>query len=294
MPINRKGIILAGGKGTRLYPSTKILSKQLLPLYDKPLIYYPLTTLMLSNIREILLISTKKDIQSYKSLLGSGIDLGISIEYAVQDKPNGIAEALLIAENFIDDKYSALILGDNLFYGSELPSKLVSASENKSSTIFAYQVRDPKRYGILEFDEDFKAINVEEKPKKPKSNFAITGLYFFDKLVSKKVKEIKPSSRKELEISEVIKLYLREDNLNVELFSRGIAWIDAGTPEALFDASGFVKTIENRQGLKIGCPEEVAWRMGYINNKELGQIINKFPSCTYKQYLNRILKEESL
>ncbi len=292
MTINRKGIILAGGRGTRLYPSTKIISKQLLPLYDKPLIYYPLTTLMLANIREILLISTSKDIENYKSLFGSGKELGITIEYAVQERPNGIAEAFLIAENFIEDSYSALILGDNLFYGSELPSKLISASEKKSSTIFAYQVSDPKRYGVLEFDENFKAINLEEKPKKPKSNFAITGLYFFDKLVCKKVRKIKPSSRNELEITELIKIYLNEDNLNVEKFGRGVAWIDTGTPESLFDASSYVKTIETRQGLKIGCPEEVAWRMGYINRKQLTKIIDKFPLCSYKQYLNKLIKQE--
>ena len=284
----RKGIIIAGGKGSRLHPLTLALSKQLMPIYDKPMIYYPVSTLMLANIREILVITTRRDIDSFKNLLGDGNSWGIEFSFKIQDEPLGIAEAFLIGKEFINNSPSALILGDNLFHGAELIEKLDKAEKNKGATIFLYPVKDPQRYGIAEFDNNQKVISIVEKPSKPKSKYAITGLYFYDETVVEKAKQIRPSNRGELEISDLNNIYLEEKSLSVELFNRGMAWLDTGTTESLLDASFFIKTIEFRQGLKISCPEEIAWRSGWISDKKLLDIATKFKKSEYGEYLEKL------
>ncbi len=287
----RKGIILAGGTGSRLFPITKVISKQLLPVYDKPMILYPLSTLMLAGIKDILIITTEEDLIKFKSFLGNGENYGIKISYEIQPKPEGIAQAFLIGEKFIGNSPVALILGDNIFYGKGISSILKDANKKKEPSIFAYRVRDPERYGVVEFSKEGKVIGVEEKPKKPKSNFAITGMYFYDNSVVKKAKDIKFSYRGELEITDVNELYLKENNLTVELFDRGIAWLDTGTIDSLQEASSFIRTIEQRQGLKICCPEEISWRNGWINDKNLEQIALNNLKSGYGDYLLSLLNE---
>ena len=286
-----KGIILAGGSGTRLYPITKSISKQLLPIYDKPLIYYPLSVLMLANIRDILLISTQKDITNFQNLLGDGENFGLSISYATQDRPEGIAQAFLIGEEFIKNNHSALILGDNIFYGSGLEELLSAASGKvKEATIFGYSVENPQRFGVASVNNG-KVTSIVEKPKSTESNIAVTGLYFFDNNGCSKAKELAPSKRGELEITDLNLSYLKDSKLNIHLFGRGFAWFDTGTPEALVDASVFIKTIEQRQGLKICCPEEIAWKKGWIDDDKLQSLANNFQNNSYGQYLEKLLKE---
>ena len=290
---NRKGIILAGGSGTRLYPNTLAVSKQLIPVYDKPLIYYPLSVLMLANIRDILLISTQKDITNFQNLLGDGEDFGLSISYAVQHRPQGIAQAFLIAEKFIQNSHSALILGDNIFYGSGLEQVLSATSDKlKEAMIFGYPVENPHRFGVASVNNG-KVISIVEKPKFTKSNIAVTGLYFFDNNACSKAKELAPSKRGELEITDLNLSYLKDSILNIHLFGRGFAWFDTGTPEALVDASVFIRTIEQRQGLKICCPEEIAWKKGWINDDKLQSLANNFQNNGYGQYLEKLLEEKS-
>ncbi len=286
-----KGILLAGGSGTRLKPATHAISKQLIPVYDKPMVYYPLATLMLAEIKDIMLITTKLDIQRFKYLLGDGSQWGISITYKIQDHPNGIAEAFLLAEDFIEDNKVALILGDNIFYGNELSRDLIQAKSNEGATIFTSQVSDPERYGIVEFDKNDNPIFLIEKPKHPKSNYAITGLYFYDSNVVKIAKSLKPSDRGELEITDVNKIYLKNKNLNIQKFGRGHAWLDTGTHQSLLDASQFVATIENRQGLKISCPEEIAYRKKFINAIQLKKLAENFSKSDYGKYLLSITNE---
>ncbi|EPG76131.1 glucose-1-phosphate thymidylyltransferase [Leptospira fainei serovar Hurstbridge str. BUT 6] len=288
----RKGIILAGGSGTRLYPVTRVVSKQLLPIYDKPMIYYPLATLMLAGIREILLITNPESIHLFKTLLGDGTHLGIQIDYAVQPNPNGIAEAFIIGEKFIEGSPSVLILGDNIHFGNAL-SEMLERADLKTDlcTIFAYPVHDPERYGVVEFSSDRRAISIEEKPAAPKSNFAVTGLYFYDSSVVEIAKSLNPSFRGELEITDINKVYLANNNLSVEVMGRGFAWLDTGTPESLLDASVFIGTIEKRQGLKVACLEEIAYRKGFITHSEMEKIIGSLKGNSYGQYLQRIITE---
>ena len=288
---NRKGIILAGGSGTRLYPITKSISKQLLPVYDKPMIYYPLSTLMLAGIRDILIITTPEDNKNFSDLLGNGNQWGIDISYAIQPKPEGIAQAFLISEEFISNNPSALILGDNLFFGSELESKLLTVSSKLDSTVFAYHVNDPERYGVVEIDDKKNALSIEEKPHAPKSNFVITGLYFYDNSVVDIAKSLKPSPRGELEITDVNRYYLEKQSLKVELLDRGFAWLDTGTHESLIEAGTFIETIQKRQGQMICCPEEIAFRKGLIDEKELENLAQPLLKNYYGQYLINLLKD---
>jgi glucose-1-phosphate thymidylyltransferase len=285
-----KGIILAGGSGTRLYPATQALSKQLLPVYDKPMIYYPLSILMLAEIREILIISTPDDINRFKQLLGDGSNFGIKLEYAVQPKPEGLAQAFLIGEEFLAGSPACLILGDNLYYGSGMTDMLKKAQTNNGATVFAYQVSDPERYGVVEFDSKNIAISLEEKPKLPKSNFAVTGLYFYDANVVKYAKEVRPSARNELEITDLNKIYLAYGKLNVITLKRGFAWLDTGTHDSLLEAGNFIQTIEHRQGIKIACLEEIALYKGWISKDFIKQMCKGMGKSTYVEYLRLIVR----
>lgn len=286
-----KGIILAGGSGTRLYPLTKSISKQIMPIYDKPMIYYPLSVLMLANIREILIISTERDLPVFRELLGDGSDFGVKFEYKVQEKPNGLAEAFLIGEEFIGNDNVALILGDNIFFGSGFSGLLEEAGKIKEgAVIFGYPVKDPTSYGVVEFDQNGKAISLEEKPKVPKSNFAIPGLYFYDNTVVEKAKNVKPSSRGELEITTINEMYLNEKNLNVKILGRGIAWLDTGTHEALLEAANFVEAIQKRQGFYIACIEEIAYKKGWIDNKKIEELAKTLQKTEYGKYLKELIK----
>ena len=285
-----KGIILAGGSGTRLYPLTEVASKQLMPVYDKPMIYYPLSTLMLLGIRDILIISTPADTPKFKDLFGDGKNIGLSIKYEVQKKPNGIAEAFIIGKNFIDKSSVSLILGDNLFYGHKFLNNLSAKFKNfNGATILGYKVRNPERYGVVEFDNCKKVISIEEKPKIPKTNYAIPGLYIYDNKVIQIAEKLKPSKRGELEITDVNKEYLKKKLLNIEILGRGIAWLDTGTHKNLLEAGSFIQTIESRQGLKIGCIEEIALHKGYINKTKFVNLYNTYPENEYKEYLKRII-----
>lgn len=285
-----KGIILAGGRATRLYPITKGVCKQLLPVYDKPMIYYPLSVLMLAGIRQILIISTPQDIQNFQNLFGDGGHLGLDISYAIQPEPQGIAHAFVIGEDFIGKDCVSLVLGDNIFYGDKLTILLKEAvSLKKGSTVFAYYVKDPQRYGVVTFDRDSKATSIVEKPKKPKSNWVVTGLYFYDRQVVEIAKKLKPSSRGEMEITDINRIYLKRDQLKVKLLGRGYAWLDTGTYDSLIDASIFIKTIEERQGLKIGCVEEIAYRMGFITSRHLVKLAQSIHT-SYGDYLRDIMK----
>ncbi|MEZ8379127.1 glucose-1-phosphate thymidylyltransferase RfbA [Vibrio splendidus] len=286
-----KGIVLAGGSGTRLYPLTRGVSKQLLPIYDKPMVFYPISTLMLAGIKDILIITTPEDNAGFKRLLGDGADFGINLEYAIQPSPDGLAQAFIIGEEFIGDDSVCLVLGDNIFYGQSFSRTLQSAASRESgATVFGYQVKDPERFGVVEFDEEMKAVSIEEKPEAPKSNYAVTGLYFYDNRVVEMAKQVKPSHRGELEITTLNEMYLNDGSLNVELLGRGFAWLDTGTHESLHEASSFVQTIENVQGLKVACLEEIAWRNGWLSNDELIMIANPMMKNDYGKYLSNLVK----
>ncbi|EGR3402181.1 glucose-1-phosphate thymidylyltransferase [Vibrio parahaemolyticus] len=288
-----KGIVLAGGSGTRLYPLTRGVSKQLLPIYDKPMVFYPISTLMLAGIKDILIITTPEDNAGFKRLLGDGSDFGINLEYAIQPSPDGLAQAFIIGEEFIGEESVCLVLGDNIFYGQSFSNTLKRAAERKSgATVFGYQVKDPERFGVVEFDKNMKAVSIEEKPLIPKSNYAVTGLYFYDNRVVEMAKQVKPSARGELEITTLNEMYLSDNSLNVELLGRGFAWLDTGTHESLHDASSFVQTIENVQGLKVACLEEIAWRNGWLSDEEVLALSKPMMKNEYGQYLSCLVNEK--